>query len=158
MFKHTSPDALPVIQAQGNHIKLTTHGDFARGAMLNLTFADRLGDGAVRLKKEGEGVFLTPVIQTEKPFNDLVASWNTETPLGTEVEILGRVYLPEYDGWTDRENRTYDGWTDWITWGVWSTHIARACRNVRILIPGRTARSATAGPSPIPSPAMATAR
>ena len=127
MFKHTSPDALPVIQAQGNHIKLTTHGDFARGAMLNLSFADRLGDGAIRLKKEGEGVFLTPVIQTEKPFNDLVASWNTETPLGTEVEILGRVYLPEYDGWTDRENRTYDGWTDWITWGVWSTHIARAC-------------------------------
>lgn len=127
MFKHTSPEALPAMQAQGNHIKLTTHGDFARGAMLNLTFADRLGDGAVRLKKEGEGVFLTPVIQTEKPFNDLVASWNTEMPLGTEVEILGRVYLPEYDGWTDRENRTYDGWTDWITWGVWSTHIARAC-------------------------------
>lgn len=127
MFKHTSPEALPAMQAQGNHIKLTTHGDFARGAMLNLTFADRLGDGAVRLKKEGEGVFLTPVIQTEKPFNDLVASWNTETPLGTEVEILGRVYLPEYDGWTDRENRTYDGWTDWITWGAWSTHIARAC-------------------------------
>lgn len=127
MFKHTSPEALPAMQAQGNHIKLTTHGDFARGAMLNLTFADRLGDGAVRLKKEGEGVFLTTVIQTEKPFNDLVASWNTETPLGTEVEILGRVYLPEYDGWTDRENRTYDGWTDWITWGVWSTHIARAC-------------------------------
>lgn len=127
MFKHTSPEALPAMQAQGNHIKLTTHGDFARGAMLNLTFADRLGDGAVRLKKEGEGVFLTPMIQTEKPFNDLVASWNTETPLGTEVEILGRVYLPEYDGWTDRENRTYDGWTDWITWGVWSTHIARAC-------------------------------
>lgn len=127
MFKHTSPEALPAMQAQGNHIKLTTHGDFARGAMLNLTFADRLGDGAVRLKKEGEGVFLTPVIQTEKPFNDLVASWNAETPLGTEVEILGRVYLPEYDGWTDRENRTYDGWTDWITWGAWSTHIARAC-------------------------------
>mgnify|MGYP002516795435 FL=1 len=127
MFKHTSPEALPAMQAQGNHIKLTTHGDFARGAMLNLSFADRLGDGAVRLKKEGEGVFLTPVIQTEKPFNDLVASWNTETPLGTEVEILGRVYLPEYDGWTDRENRTYDGWTDWITWGAWSTHIARAC-------------------------------
>lgn len=127
MFKHTSPEALPAMQAQGNHIKLTTHGDFARGAMLNLSFADRLGDGAIRLKKEGEGVFLTPVIQTEKPFNDLVTSWNTETPLGTEVEILGRVYLPEYDGWTDRENRTYDGWTDWITWGVWSTHIARAC-------------------------------
>lgn len=127
MFKHTSPEALPAMQAQGNHIKLTTHGDFARGAMLNLSFADRLGDGAIRLKKEGEGVFLTPVIQTEKPFNDLVASWNTETPLGTEVEILGRVYLPEYDGWTDRENRTYDGWTDWITWGAWSTHIARAC-------------------------------
>ncbi len=127
MFKHTLTEALPAIQARGNHIKITTHGDFAGGAMLNLTFADKLGDGAVRLKKEGEGVFLTPVVHTEKPFNDLVASWNTETPLGTEVEVFGRVYLPEYDGWTDRENRSYDGWSDWITWGVWSTHIGRIC-------------------------------
>lgn len=127
MFKHTPAENLPALQAQGNHIKITTHADFAGGALLNLTYADRLGDGAVRLKKEGEGVFLTPVIHTEKPFNDLVASWNTETPLGTEAEVLGRVYIPEYDGWTDRENRTYDGWADWITWGAWSTHIARCC-------------------------------
>ena len=57
MFKHTSPEALPAMQAQGNHNKLTTHVDFARGAMLNLSFADRLGDGAVRLKRRARASF-----------------------------------------------------------------------------------------------------
>lgn len=116
-----------VINVVGNHIKITSHDDFAAGSMAGLVFADKLGDGALRLKKEGEGVFLSPVVQTKKPFNDLVASWNTETPIGTEAEIFGRAYLPEYDGWTDPDGRVYDGWTDWITWGQWSTHIARSC-------------------------------
>ena len=127
MLKNFKDPAQAPVTAVGNHIKITTHQDFAAGEMQGLVFADRLGDGALRLRKEGEGVFLTPVIATEKPFNDLVASWNTETPIGTTAEILGRVYLPEYDGWTDRDGNVLDGWTDWITWGVWSTHIARAC-------------------------------
>ena len=111
----------------GNHLKLTAHADFARGVLSNLSFADRLGDGALRLKKVGEGCFTTPVVETEKPFNDLVASWNTETPAGTKIEVAGRVYLPAYDGWQDRAGNRYDGWSDWITWGEWSTHIARHC-------------------------------
>lgn len=118
---------IPTVPASGNHIKLTCRDDFAAGELTNLVFTDRLGDGALRLKKEGEGVFLSPIITTDKPFNDLVASWNTETPAGTYAEIFGRVYLPEYDGWKDGEGTVYDGWTDWITWGLWSTHIARCC-------------------------------
>lgn len=116
-----------LLPASGNHIKITTHKDFAAGEISGLSFADRLGDGALRLRKEGEGVFLTPVVTAEHPFNDLVASWNSETPAGTWIEVLGRVYLPEYDGWTAPDGAVCDGWTDWITWGKWSTHIPRAC-------------------------------
>ena len=116
-----------VVEVIGNHIKLTTHDAFAAGQMINLVHADKLGDGAIRMKKSGEATFLTPVFQPDLPFNDLVASWNTETPAGTVAEVFGRVYIPEYDGWTDRDGNTYDGWTDWITWGKWSTHIARCC-------------------------------
>ena len=119
-----TPTAVEVI---GNHVKLTTHEDFAAGQMDNLTFADKLGDGAIRMKKHGQAVFLSPVFQPQLPFNDLVASWNTETPAGTWIEVWGRVYLPEYDGWQDRDGNQYDGWSDWITWGQWSTHIARNC-------------------------------
>ena len=120
-------DAADAVRAAGNHVKLTTHEDFASGQLMGLTFADKLGDGALRMKKPGEAVFLSPVFETAKPFNDLVASWNTETPCGTWAEVWGRVYLPDYDGWTDRDGTTHDGWTDWITWGRWSTHIARSC-------------------------------
>ena len=120
-------DAADAVRAVGNHVKLTTHEAFASGQLTGLTFADKLGDGALRMKKPGEAVFLSPVFETAKPFNDLVASWNTETPCGTWAEVWGRVYLPDYDGWTDRDGTTHDGWTDWITWGRWSTHIARSC-------------------------------
>ena len=79
------------------------------------------------MKKYGDALFISPIFAPERPFNDLIASWNTETPAGTWAEVFGRAYLPEYDGWTDRDGNTYDGWTDWITWGQWSTHIARNC-------------------------------
>ena len=111
----------------GNHVKITTHEGFAAGQLFGLTFADKLGDGALRMKKSGEALYLSPVFETEEPFNDLVASWNTETPMGTWIEVFGRLYLPEYDGWADRDGNTYDGWTDWLSWGQWSTHIARNC-------------------------------
>lgn len=127
MLNDRLAEDIPAIPASGNHIKLTTHADFAAGELTNLVFADRLGDGALRLRREGEGCFLSPIITTDKPFNDLVASWNTETPAGTYAEIFGRVYLPEYDGWRDGEGALHDGWSDWITWGMWSTHIARCC-------------------------------
>ena len=123
MKKH---DMAPVAIV-GNHVKMTTKEAFTAGELVNLVCTDKLGDGAVRMKKHGEATFLSPVFTPDRPFNDLVASWNTETPSGTWVEVFGRMYLPEYDGWTDRDGNAYDGWTDWLSWGKWSTHIARSC-------------------------------
>jgi len=71
--------------------------------------------GSWKLKEAGEGSLVTPVYETERPFNDMVASWNTETPAGTYAEVLGRVYVPGL------------GWSKWLSWGNWSTLIARRC-------------------------------
>lgn len=114
------------IPVTGNQLKITTHSDFQLGQLFNLEHVDSVGDGALRLKKSGRGEFLSPVYETAA-FNDLVASWNSDTPKGTSVEIFGRAYIPQYDGWEDREGTAYDGWTDWITWGEWSPFIARSC-------------------------------
>ena len=123
--------ALPVfgegdVMVEGNFIKLTTAADFASGTCSNLEPA-QIGDGALRLAEGiAEGIYLSEVYQTQ-PWNDLVASWNADTPRGTKVEVLGRAYLPDYDGWTDSNGVTHDGWTDWITWGEWSPYIERGC-------------------------------
>lgn len=128
MMKPAVPaDVVPV---SGNHIKLTSCDDFAGGqrSHLSLTSAVAVPEGGVlQMQAPGEAYWLSPVFRTEKPFNDLVASWNTETPAGTYAEIFGRLYLPEYDGWTDSSGKIHDGWSDWISWGKWSPYIARSC-------------------------------
>ena len=41
----------------GNHVKITTHEGFSAGQLFGLTFTDKLGDGALRMKKAGEAIF-----------------------------------------------------------------------------------------------------
>jgi uncharacterized protein YvpB len=53
-----------------------------------------------------QGKYTSPIIGTED-FNELVASWNVDTPEGTEIELLLRIKV---------ENQ----WTDWFTYGKWS--------------------------------------
>lgn len=125
--------ALPVfgkgaVMVEGNFIKITSASDFASGTCTNLE-PTGVGDGALRLAEgSAEGVYISEVYETQA-WNDLVASWNADTPRGTKVEVLGRAYLPEYDGWTDASGVTHDGWTDWLTWGEWSPYIERGCPN-----------------------------
>lgn len=110
---------------EGNFVKITTAEDFSAGECTDLEPAS-VGDGALQLKAgASEGVYVSPIYQTF-PWNDLVASWNSDTPRGTSVEIYGRAYIPDYDGWPNG-GETYDGWTDWITWGEWSPFIERGC-------------------------------
>jgi len=83
---------------------------------ISLRYDASLGYGSWVLEG-GEGELITEVYETALPFNDLVASWNTETPVGTYAEIFGRLYV---------EGR---GWSKWLSWGPWSTRISRRCDN-----------------------------
>lgn len=118
-----------ILPASGNHMKLTECKDFAEGTYSNLILSETPDGAVLRLETAdgADGVWVSPMIAAESPFNDLIASWNTETPPGTYVEVFGRLYLPEYDGWTAPDGRTCSGWSDWLTWGKWSPHIARNC-------------------------------
>lgn len=63
-----------------------------------------------------QGVFRSAVYETEA-WNDLVASWNADTPKGSSVEVQVRARIPAYGG----------EWTDPISWGEWSPWIKRSC-------------------------------
>ena len=115
------------LSATGNHVKIKSPSDFCAGQMEGLALSDSLSGAALQMVQAGEACWISPVYRTKKPFNDLVASWNVETPEGSFVEIFGRVWIPEYDGWTDPDGISYDGWSDWISWGKWSPYIARSC-------------------------------
>lgn len=111
----------------GNHVKLTTADAFSSGQISGLILTETSDGAILRMESSGEAFYLSQIFETEKPFNDLVASWNAETPEGSYAEIFARVYLPEYDGWTDPAGIVCDGWSDWISWGKWSPYIARSC-------------------------------
>ena len=101
----------------GNHVKLTTADAFSSGQISGLILTETSDGAILRMESSGEAFYLSQIFETEKPFNDLVASWNAETPEGSYAEIFARVYLPEYDGWTDPAGIVCDGWSDWISWG-----------------------------------------
>lgn len=113
----------------GNHVKIKTFEAFAAGTSTGLTLRNTPDGGVLQLNQAGttDGVWISPVYEVEKPFNDLIVSWNSCTPAGSHVEIFARLYLPEYDGWTDSQGHVLKGWSDWISWGKWSPLIARNC-------------------------------
>ena len=114
---------------QTNHVKISSYDDFSAGTSFGLKLQKKTDGAVLSLQQAGgaDGIWISPVYTAESPFNDLIASWNTHTPAGTHVEVFGRLYLPEYDGWTAPDGRTFNGWSDWITWGKWSPLIARNC-------------------------------
>ena len=109
---------VPAEKAVGNHVKIRDYAGFAKGTYTGLTLSEIADGGELKLIEAGglDGIWISPVYETEKPFNDLIVSWNTTTPRGSYAELYARVYLPEYSDWSD-----------WISWGKWSTHIARNC-------------------------------
>lgn len=109
---------VPILKAVGNHVKIRDFADFAGGVCSGLTLTEAPGRTELKLTAADgpDGVWISPIYETEKPFNDLIVSWNTATPKGSWAELFARVYLPEYDDWSD-----------WLSWGKWSTHIGRNC-------------------------------
>lgn len=97
------------VSVSGNFLKVTNER-FSEGVLHFL----ELRGGALRMLGSGEGIWVSPVY-TAQNFNDLVLSWNSETPDGTYAELFGRARLSGSDVWTS-----------WLSWGKWSTRIARA--------------------------------
>jgi hypothetical protein len=73
----------------------------------------RDNDGEVQLSKvnntySNRGVFTSDIIHTA-PFSDLIAAWNSDTPVGTAISVEAQVLVNGQ-------------WSDWISWGTWSTN------------------------------------
>ena len=102
-------------EVEGNLVLFTTAEDFMHGSFENTEINEAIGNGAVALKDgAAEGSFTSDIIGTA-PFEYLVASWNTDTPSGTWIEVSARVYV-------DMKK----AWSDWLSWGKWSGSINRA--------------------------------
>ena len=90
---------------EGNLVK-NTNEDFIKGdnenTELNHSGEIVLKDGLV------EGKYISPILKTEY-FNELVASWNVNTPENTEVELSVKVKIE-------------DEWTEYFTYGKWTKY------------------------------------
>ena len=78
---------------------------FNSGEMEGLKLNDKnqlvLEDGLIT------GSYTSPVINTDE-FKDLVATWNADTPSGTDVELMFQV-------------KTGEEWSMWLSYGKWSS-------------------------------------
>lgn len=80
--------------------------DFLQGEMENIMLNE---DNEITLVDgELEGEYISPIINTNK-FRELVASWNVDTPQGTDIEISYQV-------------KVEDEWSMWFSYGKWSSN------------------------------------
>lgn len=104
--------------SQDNLFIFTTVDDFGKGETDGTQVIDS-GNGAIVLEDgASSGTYTSPIVET-MPFEYMVLSWNADTPQTSHIEIQGRV-------------RVKDEWTDWLSWGRWSTS-AFTVNNRRVL-------------------------
>lgn len=114
------------IEAYGNEFEIGTYEEFMTGEEFeNISVVEDIGDGAILLEKgkKGyyeDGVYISQVIDVPK-FEYMVASWNSDTPPGTYVEIQARVMVS-----LNKNGKEIQQWSNWLSWGKWSPFIARA--------------------------------
>ncbi|MDU5081097.1 peptidase C39 family protein [uncultured Tissierella sp.] len=78
--------------------------DFREGENENTKIND---EGEIILEDSSlQGKYISPIMATEK-FNELVASWNVDTPEETEIELFVKAKIE-------------DQWTMWFSYGKWS--------------------------------------
>jgi hypothetical protein len=115
------------IVAFGNEFEIGTYDEFLLGELDNNTaLISDIGDGAITLKAvDGkyptEGEYISQIIDVPN-FEYMVASWNSDTPEGTYVEIQAKVLVNHFD----ENNQPIQTWTEWLSWGQWSPFIVRA--------------------------------
>lgn len=93
------------VSYEGNLI-LNKKADFQIGEMENLALNGN-GEMELRLGNE-EGIYNSPIILTDN-FDELVASWNVNTPENTYIELFIQVKID-------------DEWTMWYSYGKWSSN------------------------------------
>ncbi|MFD2618416.1 MULTISPECIES: C39 family peptidase [Terrilactibacillus] len=117
----------PGFMIEGDHTYIiSTANDFSKGTGQNISIHQRPSDGAITLEKlrgkyATDGVYVSPEISTNK-FDYMIASWNSDTPTGTYVEIQARALISHYNA----DNQWVQDWSTWRSWGKWGTNIARA--------------------------------
>lgn len=80
--------------------------DFENGNMENVILNQ---SGEIELEaQKTEGVYTSPTIDTDN-FNELVASWNVNTPEKTNIELSVKAKIE-------------DEWTMWYSYGKWSSN------------------------------------
>jgi len=116
---------------QDNLYIFTTVEDFQEGETEGTEITDS-GNGAIVLKEgASSGSYTSSVVETV-PFEYMVLSWNADTPRSSYIEIQGRV-------------RVLGEWTDWLSWGRWST--SSFLVNNRTMLPGSGKDDETDDPS-----------
>ena len=92
------------ISYQGSLIE-NREQDFEKGEMENIELNEN-GEIELETDKE-EGIYTSPIISTDS-FNELVASWNVNTPDETYIELSIQAKIE-------------DEWTMWYSYGKWSS-------------------------------------
>lgn len=90
------------VKYEGNLIAISGE-DFLEGEMGDIKLD---GNQLVLEDNSLSGKYISPVINTDE-FNELVASWNVDTPKNTEMELLVKAKIE-------------GEWTDWFSYGKWS--------------------------------------
>ena len=72
-----------IVFCDGNLI-INSEDEFKNGQVENIRLND---NGEIELNTEKlKGIYTSPVLKTEK-FNELIASWNVNTPENTHIEV-----------------------------------------------------------------------
>ncbi len=117
----------PAIEAFGNQFEIGSLDEFETGVEFNnVVTTDRVSDGALELKAidgkySSDGYYISQEIDVPN-FRAMVASWNSDTPPGTYVEVEARALVNHFN---DKEEAVQT-WSDWLSWGKWSPFVERA--------------------------------
>ena len=118
------------IEPYGNEFEIGTFDEFMSGVEFNKTEASNsVGDGAIVLEKvkgkyPADGYYISQEIDVPA-FEYMVASWNSDTPPGTFVEIEARVLVNHFNS----NNEPIQTWSEWLSWGKWSPFMERESAN-----------------------------
>lgn len=92
---------------EGNLFIHSTSNDLAVNAadLENVEISNNIGDGAIVLKSDKlKGIYTSNIINTS-PFENLVLSWDSDTPEGTSIQVEARVFAKTLDSnglWTEK--------------------------------------------------------